>query len=166
MNLVSVLESGMHLPPPVPGWEEGQKSVLIPVAFCSESSCTVLCRAHLIPCPDLEPGCWEFVFDIYVQWMDGSQEALKTMDRTMAAPYIPDDVRGLIMPLVCTALEMLVETCRPETVFRVTKGRNLPDKALIKHYMLSNTLEQLGFSAVENGTDRADRTYSLMSLHP
>jgi hypothetical protein len=102
---------------------------------------------------------WEFSFTISVISLDGGFEEFATQDSKMAAPYIPDGIRGTILIWVCLALKKLVAQVQPERVFRVTKGRNLPEKALRKHHLLTGALVECGYRVQETGTDPFGRAF-------
>ena len=107
---------------------------------------------------------YEFSYEIVVASYDRSEETFATQDRNMARGYIPDEIRHFIVPCVQSALVELVESVAPEFIYRVTKGRQLPDKALYKHHLITDTLQQLlGYVVVDEGTDSLGRTFWLFS---
>lgn len=163
MNLVSPFDLDSFVPSVIQGWEPSQRSVIIPIAGCIETTCTVMYRCHLVPANEIQLGCWEFVFDLHVDWLDGSNEPFNTMDRNIAYNYVPKSVWPMIMPAVCKCIDALVSECEPEWIYRVTKKRNLPEKALEKHYMICRRFEGLGYNVAETGVDPAGRVYWLMS---
>src|SRR4051812_43904259 len=76
-----------------------------------------------------------------------------TQDSRMAARYIPRGARAAILKLVRDALVALVSLTKAEVIYRVTKGRNLPKKALRKHHFLTEALRSCGYRVAETGTD-------------
>lgn len=163
MNLEPVLDLDTFDPIVLSGWEEDQKSVLIPVARCHETNCVVQFRCHLAPVFAISHGCWEFSFDMYVHWLDDSEPDFKTQERNSAYHYIPAEIRASVVPAVCLCVAPLVEACSPLSIYRVTKGRNLQEKALQKHHIIAERFNDLGYGTEETGLDRSGRMYWLMS---
>ena len=61
------------------------------------------------------------------------------------------------MEVVCASLRKLVEKVQPAFVYRVTKESQPTEKALEKHHMLTETLENAEYSLYEEGTDKFQR---------
>jgi len=106
--------------------------------------------------------CWEFSFSIAVFALDGSIEPFQTQDRTIAARYLPADVRPSVMEVVCAALRALLGYTEPPLIYWVTKDRDPHEKALRKYHLLKEMAETLGYSLAEQGTDRFGRRFCLM----
>jgi hypothetical protein len=102
---------------------------------------------------------WEFSFTISVIALDEDFEPFATQDREMAAPYIPTDMRSAVIEIVRTALRVLVNHAKPAMIYRVTNGSGLPEKALRKHHLLTETLIEAGYDISHSGTDRFERTF-------
>ena len=56
----------------------------------------------------LDDYFWEFSFSIDVFALDDSFEPFRTHDRQIAAKFIPNDVRGSMMDVVCDCLKILI----------------------------------------------------------
>lgn len=104
----------------------------------------------------------EFSFSIAVVAFDDTCEPFQTQDRHIAAPYIPHDARAHVMPLVCRCLKALVDHTRPAKVYRVTKDRSGSEKALRKHHMLTEALQEMGYAVLDRGTDPHGRRFCMM----
>jgi hypothetical protein len=166
MNLVPVLDLELFDPVVINGWEAGQRSTIIPVAQCDDTTCRVAYRCHLSPADAVRAGCWEFTFDMYAEWVNESEPAFKTMDRNMAYGYVPDAARPWIMPAVCHGIEALVRDVNPVSIYRVTKRGDMPEKALRKHHMITRKFSELGYVNVDSGTDFIGRPCWTMSRQP
>jgi hypothetical protein len=108
-----------------------------------------------------EQDFWEFSFTISVIALDGSCEEFATQDGRIASGYIPRKLRSFVLELVQISLRLLIGRVKPELVYRVTKGRDLPEKALRKHHLLTETLVECGYKVQESGTDQHGRTFWL-----
>jgi hypothetical protein len=106
---------------------------------------------------------WEFSFTITVIALDEGSEDFTTQDRTIARGFIPSSIRKSIIGIVCTSLRLLLEIEKPARVYRVTKGRNLPKKAMRKHHLITAVLVQSGYHIEEAGTDEFRRTFWLLA---
>lgn len=104
----------------------------------------------------------EFAFSVTVFALDDSYEPFETQDRHIAAAFIPDDLRPRVMPLVCACLKELVTISEPSGVYRVAKDPNLPEKAMVKHHMLTAALCAEGYVIEEQGTDVFGRRFCTM----
>jgi hypothetical protein len=104
----------------------------------------------------------ELSFQIAVSSLDGCEEPFTTQDRTAARGYLPEEVGDLVVPSVCAAAEELSNVVNPPFIFRVTKGRGLPEKALYKHHLITDTLLGIGFEVVQTGTDELGRLFWLL----
>ncbi len=134
--------------------------ITIPIAISDDGNRLVACVCSLTPLPE-ENAC-EFSFSIVCITYDDSELPLETQDRNIAAGYIPDETRPYIIPSVCEAACDLVYHVRPETVYRVMKGRNLPEKALHKHHLITEALHTMSYVSVDNGVDEYGRAYITM----
>lgn len=100
---------------------------------------------------------------MYAEWLDESELPFKTMDRSVAYPYVPEIVRPHIMPAICICISMLIQDVNPVSIYRVTKTAGLPEKALRKHHMITKKFVELGYTNTQDGTDGMGRPYWLMS---
>jgi hypothetical protein len=123
-------------------------------------SVSLLCR--LDPMPDAGERVFEFSFSITVDSYDGSEPSYEIQDGLASKDYIPSDVRPLVMPTVRAALPSLTYYAQPAWIYRITKVRDLPGAALLKHHILTETLLSLGYTVVDSGTDDIGRQFWLM----
>lgn len=163
MSIEPLFDPDAFTPEIISGWEPGQRSVIIPVAGCMQTACAVMYRCHLFPAPSIQEDCWEFGFDLQVEYLDGSESSFNTMDRNIAIQYVPDLVQPFVIPAICLCIDALVGDCSPDLIYRVTKGRNLPEKALQKHYIVGERFASLGYRITETGLDSAERMYWLIA---
>ena len=105
---------------------------------------------------------WEFSFSIEVFSEGELFEHFSTQDRNIAANYIPLGIRALVMDVVCASLRALIEDANPAMTYWVTKDLNPPEKGLAKHHMLRETLENMGYTCAEEGTDAFGRRFWSM----
>ena len=109
---------------------------------------------------------WEISFSIVVVSGDDSFEPFQTQDRDMAAPYIPAQIRPMVMPVVCESASALVKSRLPPAIYLVAKIDNLPEKAMSKYYMLIQALDAAGYALDRDGTDWAGRRFWLLRKKP
>lgn len=105
---------------------------------------------------------WEFQFTIDVDSEEGWHEAFQTQNRQMAAPYIPAEIRAQIVPIVCECLRDLANAVGAELIYRVTKEAVPDERALEKHHMLTQALENAGYFVEVEGTDPFGRRFWYM----
>jgi len=105
---------------------------------------------------------YELSFSVVVLSESDSEAPFKTQDRAIARNYLPDDLCKLIMPIVCASIRSLVENVNPSWIYRVTKGRDLPAKAMEKHILVTGALQSCGYVISDEGTDRHQRTFWLL----
>jgi hypothetical protein len=141
---------------------DGCLTVMVAFATCPDRNRIVSVVSELAETDICEEPCWEFSFSIDVIALDGGFEPFRTQDRQIAAPYIPDDVRGRIMGVVSCSLLALVERANCALIYRVTKDRDPIEKSLKKHHLLTETLENAGFSILNEGTDPFSRRFWIM----
>jgi hypothetical protein len=153
------------IPPPIPHRRDDAEGHWIEtlVAYDPGDSRAAFLRCCLAPIPEADPGCFEFWFDIYVVSDNEDREPFGVQDGRHARPFVPGEIRRLVLDCVVDALVSLVEEVGPRSIYRVAKSAGLPDKAMAKHYRIAAALERLGYRIVESGTDPAKRTYWLAS---
>lgn len=105
---------------------------------------------------------WEFSFSIDVFALDDSIEPFRTQERQTAAPYIPNDIRGEVMKVVCAGLRSLTNHTNPPLVYWVTKDREPPEKGMKKYHMLREVLQDMGYLLCREGTDPFGRRFCTM----
>lgn len=104
----------------------------------------------------------EFSFSIVIQSLDGADLPLVTQDRDIARSFIPPKQVQLIMPIVINSCAALIETVRPELIYRVTKMLFPTPPALFKHDLVTDFLYGAGYSLDETGLDPFGRRFWLM----
>jgi len=137
-------------------------TVIVAIAQCNEKNRIVSVVCELAKADVCKEPCWEFSFSIEVFALDGSIEPFRTQDRQIAVGYIPDEVRKRVMDVVCEALKALLDHTNCRLIYRVTKDRDPSEKGLKKHHLLTETLVNVGFSLLEDGTDPYSRRYWIM----
>ncbi|SFL30798.1 hypothetical protein [Methylobacterium pseudosasicola] len=147
---------------------DGAHVVLVPVAYCDVTDRLVQVESRLTytqaTLPRLNIASFhEFSFTILVVSLSDDAPTYETQDRTYARLYLPDGCRPLIMPIVSACLKALVAHVRPTVIYRVTKSRNPPEKALRKDVLLTRTLEDEGYAVIETGTDLWGRRFWVLS---
>jgi hypothetical protein len=146
--------------------EDGEVCVQFRIAYCADTDRDVLLSCVLQPGEDdAGQGLHEFIFEFVILSNDDTYESFSTMDREIAAQFIPREIRGQIIDYVEKGLDMLLSTVRPHRVFRVTKQRNLPDKALVKHRRITQVLLNSGYLFYDAGIDEYGRNYWDMLTH-
>lgn len=141
---------------------DGCLTTAVAMARSADGNRLVSMVCELIETNICEVPCWEFSFTVDVVWLDGGGDDFRTQNRQMAAPYIPDDLRPKVMDVVCEALKCLVSHANCGMVYRVTKDVAPGEKALKKHDLLTEVLENTGYSVVDEGTDPLNRRFWLM----
>ena len=136
--------------------------VLTLLAVSDDETRSVAVRTNLIPFTFEGVEAHELKFEIVIAG-DEADEVFVTQDRFMARGYLPAEVVPLVMPCVCEAIGALVEEVQPAVIYRVTKATQPPDKALVKHQMVTARLEELGFQVEDSGTDEFGRQFWVMS---
>jgi hypothetical protein len=89
-------------------------------------------------------------------------EIEEIFDRHSAAPYIAE-VRGLVLPCVCAAARALIAAVAPKVIYRATYLTRPPEKSLPKHQMITDTIVDLGYGVLQDGTDSNRRRFWLMT---
>lgn len=137
--------------------------VTVPIAEDCARCMDVTVRSFLSS-PSFDEESWEFSFEIYVDYWDGSDEPFATQERNMATAYIPSDIRSYVIHIAIESCIAMVEFACYPPLYRVTKGRHLPEKALRKHYMLTSALQDVGYRVIEDGVDGTGRVYWVLAL--
>jgi hypothetical protein len=132
------------------------------VAFAQDANRIVSVVCELAPSDICEAPCWEFSFSIDVVALDDGCEPFRTQDRQIAANYIPEGTRAIVLGTVAKSLQLLANHADCGLIYRVTKDRDPPEKSLKKHYLLTEALENIGYSILDEGTDRYSRRFWLM----
>ena len=141
---------------------DGCLTVIVAISTCQDRNRIVSVVCELIETDICEDPCWEFSFSIEVFALDGGIEPFSTQDRQIAAAYIPDEIRKDVMDVVCEGLKALINHAQCALVYRVTKDRDPVENGLKKHHLLTETLENAGYSVLEEGTDPFGRRFWIM----
>jgi hypothetical protein len=141
---------------------DGCLSVAVPIAECPDRNRIVSVVCELVETNICADPCWEFSFSIDVFALDGCAQQFQTQDRQIAAAYIPAEIRGKVMDVVCHSLKVLVEHVDCAIIYRVTKDRDPHEKSLRKHHLLTEMLENAGYSLIDEGTDPFSRRFWIM----
>jgi hypothetical protein len=136
--------------------------VLTLLAVSEDELKSVAVRTLLIAFTHDGNAAHELKFEIVIA-ADEADEVFVTQDRFMARGYLPDQIIPLVMPCVCGAIGALVETVQPAVIYRVTKATQPPDKALVKHQMVTERLVELDFEVQDSGTDEFGRQFWVMT---
>jgi hypothetical protein len=137
-------------------------TVSVQIAACPDRNRIVSVVCELTETDICAAPCWEFAFSIDVFALDDCIEPLSTQDRQIAFAYIPAEIRERVMVVVCQGLISLVKQANCALVYRVTKDRYPNEKSLKKHYLLTETLVNIGFSVLDEGTDPYNRRFWIM----
>lgn len=113
--------------------------------------------------PSEFPDAFEFSFGFTIADLDDCDVSYFTQDRYQIEAYFEGHSREFVMPTVCACAVALVKAVGPNYIYRVTKGRELPHKALVKHFVVTDTLAELGYDIAQTGTDGMNRTFWLLS---
>ncbi|HEX7884287.1 MAG TPA: hypothetical protein VF499_16290 [Afipia sp.] len=143
--------------------DDGGRMVTVAIARSDDGDRVVSVVCEMVDTPLFDAVYSEFSFGIAVFSLSEQSEAFVTQERQTALPYIPDDIRSEVMNVVCEGLKFLVKDLNPVQVYWVTKDRDPHEKALPKYNMLMETLENMGFSASQEGTDRFSRRFWTMN---
>lgn len=152
------------IPPVVPTYgvlpDLGGYCYDVAIAHCNETNRDLIIRTSLLDMAhDDGMPFHELTFEIGVLSKNGEDDPFFTMDRDIAAGYIPTGIRNEIIEIVCHCVGLLIESERPQRIYRVTKTRNTPPKGLGKHHRITGILEQFGFRIGEQGNDVFGRHY-------
>lgn len=133
------------------------------LAYDNDDSRAVFLRCCLSRMPGLRTDGFEFWFDIYVVSDNEDREPFGIQDGRRSHPFIPAEIRALVLDYVGEALEALVVELKPAAIYRVAKSARLPAKAMRKHQLVERFLERLGYAQAETGFDPAGRQFWLMA---
>lgn len=136
-------------------------SVLTPLAMSDDGYRMVAVETRLLGYIADGDAEHEFKFCISVLDLE-TMEPFRIFDRDMSEGYLPTEVRGWVIPCVVEAAKALYAAVQPRVICRVTNATRPPDKALVKHQMITDTFVQLGLRVEDEGTDRFGRKYWRM----
>ncbi len=107
---------------------------------------------------------YEFCFFISLTPIDGEDDEIIDIWTSEAArSYVPDEVRKLLLPIVCEAYKKLLEDLGRPSIYRVTYGADPSPEALAKHELITNALQDYGYEIEECGTDETGRAFWMMA---
>ncbi len=133
----------------------------IPALQCDIESRFVTLDVRLDAMPDYDPDVFEFTFGFTVADLEDAFAPYVTQDRHEVKRYFGDHTTEHVMPTVCEAARALIDVVQPRAIFRVTKGRRLPQKAMAKHELVDEVLSEFGYEVADSGTDGFGRSYKL-----
>jgi hypothetical protein len=107
-------------------------------------------------------GTFELSFAFVIDDLEGNGLVHVTQDRYEVERYFDGLSREFVLPNVCEAARALIDEVQPPYIFRVTKGMNLPQKALAKHLLITEQLLGMGYQVVDQGTDQFRRLFWLL----
>lgn len=146
--------------------EGGAAFVLVPLALSNNPLRVVSLWTELefFYDPNMSPSglIAHLFFKIIVQFPHDDGETFETMDREIAAKYLPDGVRERVMDFVLASIDALVDAVKPTSIYRVAKVSGVPEKALTKHTLVTNRLVELGYDVAECAFDGFGRPFWLM----
>lgn len=143
--------------------DRDESGFVITVPACESGAgmyLTLDCRFDEMP--DHGIDTFEFSFAFTVCDLDGGTLPYMTQDRYDVVRYFGELSREFVLPTVSAALVHLVDHVQPAYIFRVTKGKNLPQKAMVKHFLVTETLLGLGYHVVDTGTDPMGRLFWML----
>jgi hypothetical protein len=146
-------------------------SAVVPFAVCLDTNRIASVRCILEYLLDVElnieyPGICEFSFDISIITIDDTQEPLFTQDRNIVKNYLDEICRLTIMPKVLDIIDKLIDKDKPLFIYRVTKSRVINDELLVKHNLITDKLQSLGYSVFQCDYDKLGRAFWIMGLEP
>ncbi|WP_181699064.1 hypothetical protein [Chthonobacter albigriseus] len=145
----------------------GEFSVVTPVAEDRVDGRIVSISCNLLPGQDnlSEAGLvsfHEFTFSVLVVDPFSNTESFASQDPRICRPYLDDEIRPLIMPLVLQSLSLLLKTVRPAIVYRVTKSRFPAPRMIEKHNLITLRFVEDGYVSSREGLDRLGRHFWVM----
>jgi hypothetical protein len=101
-------------------------------------------------------------FQIEVISLDGRWQSFETDRRDVAKPYIPDELRPLVIEIVKDSYIRLIREIEPNTIYPKTTMTGFLPKAMAKHESLTAAIENEGYDIIDADNDRDGRWYWLM----
>lgn len=156
--IFSPLVSGRPFPIEIGECDE-EEGFLVSVPVARSEDRIVVVETKLLTSRTAGETFWEFLFEVGVVRMDEPELAFFTMDAAIAKRYLPDGVRPLVMQIVYDSCLSLLAEIRPKCIYRVTKAIDPPPRALAKHQLVTDALEQAGYVLTETGYDPWRRVF-------
>jgi hypothetical protein len=142
----------------------GTVRAIVPFAQSEEESAiaSIEARGHRSAFED--DHFYEFSFCITVTpYPDDSDEITELWTPQAAAPYIPPEIRSLILPIVSECYRAMARLIgRP--IYRVCYGATA--EVPHRNEVLTNALQNEGYTIEETGTDELGRTFWMMAPPP
>lgn len=115
------------------------------------------------PLPDLRSFDYhEFGYEITLLDQLGKVPIRSTMNRDIAKVWLPPGCSGLIVDVVSHCCRRLLREFVPGYIYRVTSAREVGGPALRKHTLVTNVMQNEGYSILMDGADAWKRTFWLM----
>lgn len=146
----------------IEGGDSTHRTVIVELARDDDDTRVVSVVSELIELVIGERVYWDFSFSIDVFALDDSIEPFSTQDRSIAAPYIPEEIRGAVMEVVAESLRGLIQDASPPFVYLVIKDPETPPKGMPKYHMLRDCLHDAGYVPADEGTDPFGRRFWVM----
>lgn len=102
----------------------------------------------------------EFKFAI-IHFDEATGVSADIFDRYLAAGFLTS-VRQLVLPTVCAAAEALISHVRPQVIYRATYVTRPPEKSLLKHRIITDTIVRAGYEVIREGIDGHLRRFWIM----
>jgi hypothetical protein len=143
--------------------ESDPDGYIVAILAVQDGSQLVTLDVRLDPMSDQGPDIFELSYCFTIDDADGGGLAYSTQDRFEVDRHFCGLSKAHVLPSVCAAVEALVCHVQPSSIYRVTKGIKLPQKALVKYLLVTEHLSEMGFQVVDEGTDGFGRLFWLMS---
>ncbi|AMA58895.1 hypothetical protein BCCGELA001_23220 [Bradyrhizobium sp. CCGE-LA001] len=105
---------------------------------------------------------WQFTYEITLLDTFGEFLPESTMDRDIAAQWLPPHSGGMVLDVVARCYSYIIRSFEPPLVYRVTNDSNLPEEAFGKYHFLTRVIENEGYDVLVSEFDREGRTFWLM----
>lgn len=115
---------------------------------------------------DIPEPYFEFSYEIAIVDQIDPNRSFATQDRFEVRRLISDQLAQSLRASVIDACRVLFEEVRPTLVYRVTKARKPPARALEKHHEITDLLSTMGYTVILQGYDVFGRYHWLMRHSP
>jgi hypothetical protein len=120
-------------------------------------------RLDSTPLPDLRSFDYhEFGYEITILDQLGKVPIRSTMNRDIAKVWLPPNCSGLVVDVVSHCCRRLLQELTPGYIYRVTAAKEVGGPALLKHTLVTNVMQNEGYSILMDGMDDWKRTFWLM----
>ncbi len=160
-NVVSLLPSTVGSDLVEDGDDAGSRIVALPVMHGADGFLLSLsCGLHPVTISDR--SFHEFVFSVLIDWPDGDHLPMETQDRSIVTHYLPAGLRAPMLDAVLQSCAVLLADVEPRWIYRVTKHRNMPAKAMRKHDRITETMLSCGYGLLNEGLDPFARRFWIL----